>query len=703
MCHKSGPGLICERPQKKTPSRDGAASYKAEEVWPGDASLQQTSVLGPGDGCGMKPEGNANEIQGAVTDCYKGRPGSGGNSLGSTSHLQSSRGSGSVSVLPQTRACSQLNRKTLSSQTPCCLLEETTFQGQLSDGGMDETGGLKEIPGACVTKTAEAPFPKSGLSSLFSRVSWFVQDAGRLLWRSPTVLQRVTEVRLQPIRARWSRQVVSLVRESNVLSVVKDSQVFSMVRGSFVFSLINDSHIFSMVKELPLIQHIQMEITQQLQPAEAAQMIQGCINPENTQLLVLTPTQTFSKAEELPDDMQLVPESWRTGGVQALQSPHECNVADDVHMKQGQQLPLNHLDETKVSPEGRDQPSQQSVRSVIQTLIQFPDSLLKLQTLPLFDMMEALQSIISPPITSQKIVALHWLKVAKYTQPEPQPALLILMESALYTLTTDSGTLVLFHHLPLLQLKEIQIGLAGHSLRLMGASEESILGVYTHSQEHTKELCWAILGVLCPEDSRLHKHPLLCENLMKLSLDWKVFVPNLLLDAGLKVCSHFQNSLAELVYLLHCNMDQETVALGEVEVLLYTSVAVCISPSTRSEHVAQFLLTDTHFGVVKEDVVFYSTPRSTTVIPCRPQFHDLTLRQCSDVRCMLLHDEDKSGPVRLDVILANAKGMGHPETAAEAAGPSAHALNSSPHAEVWKLTFSCSTEAACLINHLSNV
>ncbi|XP_039994875.1 uncharacterized protein kif16bb isoform X2 [Xiphias gladius] len=717
-CHKSSPGLMSEAPWRKALNGAGVSSYKGEKVWSGDASLQQTGILGPGDGCGLKPEGNANEIQGVMAHCYRGRPGSGGSSLGSKSHLQSGGGTSAVSVLPQTSTHSQLDRKPLSSQAPCCPSEETVVEGQFSCGEMVESAGWKEISRGCVTETLAATAQNSGLGSLFSRVSCMIQDAGRLLWSSRTVLARVREEGLQPAGARWSSHVVSLLRESNVVSVVKDCQVFSMIKGIFVFSLFKESQIFSAVRELPLIQHIQMEITQHLQPEEAAWMIQGCINPETTQLPVMTPTQTFSKAEELPDDVPLIPEDIWSRNKSIGDLPQEKDMAD-IHVKQEHKLirellPLKHIGELEVihPSEDKDQALENSrnvqnkkdVQIFSQTLIEFPDSILNLQTLPQLDMMDTLHSIISTSvITSQKIIALYWLNVAKYSQPEPRPALLILAETGLYTLTTDSGPLVLFHNLPLLQLKEVQIGLAGNSLRLMGTTEESILGVYTHSQKLTRELCWAILGVICPGDSRVSQHPLLHEDLMKMSLDWQAYVPDLLLDAGFRVCCHFQKSLSKLVYLLHCNMDQKTVSLGDVHLLLYTSVGVCISPTIHTEPVAQLLLTDTHLGLVQEDAVFQPTPRSGSIAPCRPLFHDLTLRKLSDVRCVLVHDEDKHGAVRLDVILANVRGRGHPESVTTAATLPAHASNSSPHAEVWKLTFSCSTDAACLINHLSNV
>ncbi|CAB1453687.1 unnamed protein product [Pleuronectes platessa] len=154
---------MSERPWREAQTGAGASTCKGEEFWPGDASLQQTSVLGPGDGCATKPEGNANEIQGVVADCYKGRPGSSGSSLGSTSHLQSSTGSSSMSVLPQTSTQSPIDKKPLSSQAPCHPPEQTVFEGQFRCGEMDESGHWAGISGVCATETAAATALSSGL------------------------------------------------------------------------------------------------------------------------------------------------------------------------------------------------------------------------------------------------------------------------------------------------------------------------------------------------------------------------------------------------------------------------------------------------------------------------------------------------------------------------------------------------------------
>lgn len=434
-----------------------------------------------------------------------------------------------------------------------------------------------------------------------------------------------------------------------------------------------------MVTKLPLVQHVHMEISHNLMPTD---IWIGC--------------------EDIID----------------LPSPVEQDMtAVDVRQEDAplsELVPEKHISEPEVinAPEGENQAVESSdapqnkaaVKVMCQTLTDFPEPLLNLQTLSLPDLIDTLQSLTpTSPLTSQNIVALFGMNVAKCSLPDPHPALLVLLDTGLYTLTSDSGLLTLFHHLPLLQLKEVQVNLAGLSLRLMGSTEESILAVYTHSQRLSKELCWAIFGIICPGDNRIHHHPLFTGDLMQMSLDLDLYVPDLLLDAGLRVCSQFQRSIADLLYLIICNMDQTTVSLGEVQLLLYTSVEVCTSPGVCTEPLVHLFLTDTHLGLVQQDAVFHPAPCTISVAPRHPQFHCLTLRQRSDVRCVMVHDEDECGAVTLDVVLANVRGRGHPESQTKTATSPVQASNPSPHAEVWKLTFSCSSEAACLINHLSNV
>lgn len=499
----------------------------------------------------------------------------------------------------------------------------------------------------------------SRLSSLVSRVSGIAQDAGQLLWSSATILQQVSKRGIRPVGAYWSSYFFSLVTESRVLSVVNNSRVVSKVKGSLVLFLIRHRQMLSTLKGLPLLQHINATVVQNLQLEEVVKMVRDI-------------SQLQARVGDSPD-LQSIPQDLcaESGG-----SRRGCRPVN---------LSSERVERTITSLVPRE-----DVLFFRQTLITFPPPLLELQSLPLPDLLDVLQSASAALVPApSKVSVLYWLSIANYGQTKPCPALLILAEATLYALTADSSPPVLLHHLPLSELTEVCVGLAGLTVRLTGTAPDCALAIYTHSQELTKEVCFSVLAAARPEDRRrISEHPLMADDLMPLSLDWQSHVPELQLGAGLRFCSQFQKSLADLVYLIHSNVADDRLSLGDVHVLLYTSVGICggdLAP------VAQFFLTDTHLGLLQQDVVFSQDSQSL--------FRNLTLRRCSDVRCVLVHDEDEGGAVRLDVVLAR----GHnPECSTEAATPSAHISHLTWRAEVWKLTFSCSSEAASLINHLSN-
>lgn len=690
-CHKSEPGLASEQPQEARSVAE-RASYEGEEVWPGDASLQQTSVLGPGDGCGTKQEGDANKIQDAMADCSEGRPGSGESSLGVTSHLQSNGESPSSAERPQTTARSRPDKKHLSSLGDDCSPETTSSKTQFC------STPLKKSSGVSPQETVATQSEKSGPTTLLTKVSWLIQDAEGLFWIFSTAFQQVRKEGLEPVWACWSSHVEPLLRERNIISAVMESELISVVKAN-IFTLFRDSKIVSVVKDLPLPQL--NVLRQTFSPGEMFRIFQDYMNLTFTNLPSRTPAQGADE-EAMPSDVCL-----RDAAANGdFLCPHWQNMAD-VHdnkmTMEDLQVPYSGDSEaccvyTDEEPQGENfsVQSKDGVQYGQQTLVEFPDSLLGLQILPLPDLVDTLQAVIPTLLfNSPKIAGVYWLSVVKRSQDKPCPAVLILAETGLYTLTTDAGLLVLHSELPLVELKEVQISLAGQSLRLVGAAGDSSLHVYTYNQKLTKALCCAILGVTHPGDERVSQHPLLTGDLMQMSLDWTVHVTDLQLDAGLRVSCNFEKSLVDLSYRLHQNIDQEMVFLGDLHVLFYTTVGVCLSGC--SEPLAQLVLTDTHLGLLQE------APCSVPSVPCRLHFHDLSLRQRADVRCVVVHREDERGTVRLDVILAKPKGRAHQESVTEAGTPPAHVLDSSPHVEVWKLTFSCSSEAAGLINHLSNV
>ncbi|XP_067091837.1 uncharacterized protein kif16bb [Osmerus mordax] len=711
---------------------------KLQSAQPGvDARKNQTGsvpVPGRGDGCLAGPEGHANERQGVLADGCEGSSGSEGSSLDDSALLRGAAGTTHLPGRPHADTLLSADPRQTRQAGPGSP-EEAALEGRFSLALMDGSRPVVEGQGGCEAESqAEEVLDgeqASGLGSLVSRVSWVFQDAGRFLRGSPRVLQ---PLQTQTARSSWSSQVVSLVLDSQAMSVVKESQVFSLVRDSMVFSL---------VKELPLVQNFQMELNQDLQPVESVLALHSppalCLPPpppgqtpaeatdppqhpstageghQKATLQELVPSQD-QDSDRAPDESQEQPECKESEGtgIEEPQVTYGTKDQDSPSLEENTGLaPVVAQEGSVVPQEGSVLVQEGSVLAqesegvpvFYQSLVDFPSNLLKLRSLPLPSLVTHLQyALPASLLSSQKILAVYWLSAATRSQPLPQPALLILLESALYTLTSDPAPLALFHQLPLLQLREVQVGFAGQSVRLLGPTEDSLLSLHTLSPRLTQELCRTLLAAVRPGDVHAPRHPLLQGDLPGLSLAWGAHVPDLLLDAGLRVCCQFQKSLADLVYLLHGNMEEGRPTLGEVRLLLYTSVEVCVSPRPRPQPRAQLLLTDTHLALLQEDGVFHPPPRSLRLAPLRPQFQGLSLRRRSQIRCVLVRDGGngpQGGARRLDVIWARPGVKGHTET--EAAASSSRASNSSPQAEVWKLTLGCSAEAACLINHLSDV
>ncbi|XP_036812250.1 uncharacterized protein LOC110499549 isoform X3 [Oncorhynchus mykiss] len=593
--------------------------------------------------------------------------------------------------------------------------------------------------------------------------------------------------------------VLSVVKDSQVFSLVRESHMFSYVKDSQVFSIVSELPLVQqMSTELTHdFRSIPIELTHDLQQVESTGIQQRAIDlntapkmnlpPLTTHNTVFSPAPSLYPAQnatEFPHRQNTGTEvDWRAGeqnpirelewtleGRQEAPSTSEVQITtkkelwspeDQIKMEEDPQYvtdgskpqsPTEQGDNARsAGPEKSSVPGQakqwtEGVQVYYQRLVEFPGALVQLQSLPVFTLLGCLQSVVPSVFTSQRLVALYWLGVANCSQPHPHPSVVLLFESCLYALTFDpdmsdqTTPLTVFHHLPLLQIKEIQVGFGGQSLHLTASTKESVLTLYTHSQTLTQALTQTLLGVLSPGDQRVAHHPFLKEDLMELSLDWKAQVPDLLLDAGLRLSGHFHKTLADLVYILHGNMDREKPSLGEVRLLLYTTVGVTTTPDPRPDPWAQLFLTETHLGLVQENAVFHPAPRHLPLLSRQAQFQGVSLRCRSDIRCLMVGDwagsspavggdgagdEVAGGAIRLDIILSRNRRTrgerwdrpteqpGRSAAAVRAVGRVAEAAilyadsNScpSPHqqAEVWKLNFSCSSEAACLINHLSNV
>ncbi|XP_048842785.1 kinesin-like protein KIF16B isoform X2 [Brienomyrus brachyistius] len=355
----------------------------------------------------------------------------------------------------------------------------------------------------------------------------------------------------------------------------------------------------------------------------------------------------------------------------------------------------------------------QDLQVFCQKLVDFPPCLQELQSLSPKDVLAHFQHLI-PDIkcVSKLLLGIYWLRVANSQQPVPQPACVLLFESMIHVLVVDrddagdKGALAVFHEFPCLQIKDIHVGFAGQHVRLQGFTEDTILTIYTHSKQLTQNLCQTLLKVLSQTGAEGDHcdHPLLQQDLAQLSLDWSSYTPDCILDGGLRLSSQFKRVLADLVYFLHGNMEEKP-SLADMQVLLYTSVKAEVNHPPRPDALSQFLLMESHLGLVQEDGVFHPAPRSITMVSRRAHFEGLALRKLSDIRCVLVGDKDSS--VRVDIVFkatsmsrAESQNRGKNSTAAL---PSLSGYNLFLQSEIWKLTFGCTTEAAFLINYLSTV
>ncbi|XP_037621652.1 kinesin-like protein KIF16B isoform X2 [Sebastes umbrosus] len=339
-----------------------------------------------------------------------------------------------------------------------------------------------------------------------------------------------------------------------------------------------------------------------------------------------------------------------------------------------------------------------------QRLVQLPPALSQLQSLPSQKMLEKLE-FLAPRMTVNKLTSVFWLKTANSKQPILKPGCLLLSEKDIIVLsskTNSEDTLGIRHHFNLLEIKKVQISLAGQHVRLIDSTEDPVLVVFTHSKELTQEFCKALLKVLSSEkfSEGSEDHPLLSGDLMVLSLDWTSSVPDIVLDNGLHVTSRFKRVLADLLYIVHGNMDGPgKPSLAHICPLLYTSVKVKNSTRVHQDAIFQFLLTDTHVALLREDGVFHPVPRGSSLIPVQSQFQGLELRKRSDVKCLFVRQDDNC--LVVDITFTHKTQTGEKKMEFRR-GSAEVSSDSDPNSQCdsWKLSFGCTTEAVILINHL---
>ncbi|KAK5898928.1 hypothetical protein CesoFtcFv8_008461 [Champsocephalus esox] len=339
-----------------------------------------------------------------------------------------------------------------------------------------------------------------------------------------------------------------------------------------------------------------------------------------------------------------------------------------------------------------------------QKLVQLPPALSELQTFTSQKMLEKLESL--SPRKVNKLLSIFWLKAATSKQPIAKPGCLLLTETEIIVLSTEANsddTVTIRHHFNLLEIKMVQISLAGQHVRLIGSTEDTILVVFTHSKELTQDFCKALLKVLSQGKSSegTEDHPLLSGDLMVLSLDWTSNIPDIVLDNGLKVTCRFKRILADLLYIVHGNMEGPgKPSLANIRPLLYTSVKVKDVPRLPKDAIYQFLLTDSHVVLLREDGVFHPVPRGSSLLLAIPQFQAFKLCRRSDIRCLFVRKDDNCLVVDLTFKSQKTNTREKKIEFRRGSADVCSITSLSSQGDSWKLCFGCSSEAEILIKHL---
>ncbi|KAG3262814.1 kinesin family member 16B, transcript variant X4 [Ictidomys tridecemlineatus] len=227
------------------------------------------------------------------------------------------------------------------------------------------------------------------------------------------------------------------------------------------------------------------------------------------------------------------------------------------------------------------------------------------------------------------------------------------------------------------------------------------------------ELCRDLLCVLMSksEAAAFANHPLLQQDLVQLSLDWKAEIPDLVLANGVHLSSKFQTTLVDMVYFLHGNVGVNILSLAEVQLLLYTTVRVEGEPS--NDQCQSLVLLNTHIVLMREDRVFYPHTPSLNTLPPRTQFDVIRCCALSEFRCVVVPEKKNLLTVELVFLqkLRHSSVSGNSPSAPFQEGPGVQLfmnplhLQDSQHGapEVWKLIFNSQDEALWLISHLTRL
>ncbi|XP_010225887.1 PREDICTED: uncharacterized protein LOC104580133 [Tinamus guttatus] len=521
-----------------------------------------------------------------------------------------------------------------------------TIQGQSNNSQLSAEKAPDLISSKSLTPySGMGPEPTYGLGYLFSKLSCFYKDTGTYLFNSTMISKQIKELGNLCDKSRRSSQVVSLI------------------------------------KNLPFVRNLQVDI---LFNSGATQDISRSTNGTKAQ----------------------------TDNVLQLESPVQEHIPVganteilDVCAGKPTEGFVCHYENEKF----------ENSLVLRQNFVHFPDILLKLQVCSLEKVLEYLTCALPQIcIGVEELKGIYWLAVGNCTSPDPEPACLLLFRSVLYVVVLSikqevgQNSLEIFHKVPVITIEEIQVGFAGQHIRLLCSTEDNLLTIFTYDKHFTQRICHDILSVLisATDNTVYLNHQLLGGDLLQVSLDWASEVNDLVFPNGVRLSCKFRSVLADLVYLLHENMGSNKPSLGDVCVLLYTTVKIdCFKQAVYRS----LVLTTTHIGVLRENA-FYSAPNVLNTSSQRSQFDNLQLYSLNDLRCVVV--PDKENMTKIELVFSRSKvgtdsGTGFSKRIEKEINPQLTVipsfLQNSLHlpSEIWKLTFSSSEEAIWLIRHLT--
>ncbi|KAK5865478.1 hypothetical protein PBY51_019745 [Eleginops maclovinus] len=141
-------------------------------------------------------------------------------------------------------------------------------------------------------------------------------------------------------------------------------------------------------------------------------------------------------------------------------------------------------------------------------------------------------------------------------------------------------------------------------------------------------------------------------------------------------------------------------SLAHIHPLLYTSVKVKDVHRLPKDSIYQFLLTDSHVALIREEGVFHPVPRGSSLVPANPQFQALRLCRRSDIRCLFVRKDDNC--LVVDITFKTQKPYTRDKKIEFRRGSVdvCSISNLNTQEDSWKLSFGSTSDAVILINHL---